>query len=216
MNTEAEPESIVTGSSPKTAPATTVLESIADLDSIVTVLFKRVGQPSVASPTIVVGFGQHRSVAVQDTHEGIQLVSQGRGFDTKHKLVALLGLKAEVVDSIRYPGGQCAELYPDKPIYDIPAVPVCTGQELTDALLKQIEPFSPGMHLGQEVQVVKRQDDDTFLVETSKGQQFNAKAVVIAAGVGSFQPRPLRVPNGEEYEGTSLRSWALPSTWLLD
>ncbi len=118
--------------------------------------------------------------------------------------LGLLGLKAEVVDSIRQPGGQCTELYPDKPIYDIPAVPVCTGQELTDALLKQIEPFGAGMHLGQEVQVVERRDDDSFFVETSKGTQFTAKAVVIAAGVGSFQPRPLRVPDAETYEGTSL------------
>ena len=118
--------------------------------------------------------------------------------------LGLLGLKAEVVDSINYPGGQCAELYPDKPIYDIPAVPMCTGQELTDLLLKQIEPFEPGMHLGQEVQIVQRQDDGTFFVETSKGTQFNAKAVVIAAGVGSFQPRPLRVPDAESYEDKSL------------
>ncbi len=118
--------------------------------------------------------------------------------------LGLLGLKAEVVDSIRQPGGQCTELYPDKPIYDIPAVPVCTGQELTDALLKQIEPFDAGMHLGQEVQVVQRRDDDTFFVETSKGTQFVAKAIVIAAGVGSFQPRPLRVPGAEDYEGKSL------------
>ncbi len=118
--------------------------------------------------------------------------------------LGLLGLKAEVVDSIRQPGGQCTELYPDKPIYDIPAVPVCTGQELTDALLKQIEPFGAGMHLGQEVQVLQRRDDGSFFVETSKGTQFTAKAVVIAAGVGSFQPRPLRVPDADSYEGTSL------------
>jgi thioredoxin reductase (NADPH) len=118
--------------------------------------------------------------------------------------LGLLGLKAEIIDSIRQPGGQCTELYPDKPIYDIPAVPVCTGQELTDALLKQIEPFDAGMHLGQEVQVLQRQDDDTFFVETSQGKQFSAKAVVIAAGVGSFQPRPLRVPGAEDYEGGSL------------
>ena len=118
--------------------------------------------------------------------------------------LGLLGLKAEVVDSIRYPGGQCTELYPDKPIYDIPAIPLCTGQELTDALLKQIQPFSPGMHLGQEVQVVQRREDGNFLVETSAGTQFNAKAVVIAAGVGSFQPRPLRAPDVENYEGKSL------------
>ena len=118
--------------------------------------------------------------------------------------LGLLGLKAEVVDSIRQPGGQCTELYPDKPIYDIPAIPECTGEELTDALLKQIEPFDAGMHLGEEVQVVRRQDDDTFFVETSSGKQFNSKAVVVAAGVGSFQPRPIRVPNAEDYEGKSL------------
>ena len=118
--------------------------------------------------------------------------------------LGLLGLKAEVVDSIRQPGGQCAELYPDKPIYDIPAIPVCTGEELTAALLKQIEPFGAGMHLGQEVQVVRREDDDTFFVETSKGTQFKTKAVVIAAGVGSFQPRPIRIPNAEECAGKSL------------
>ena len=118
--------------------------------------------------------------------------------------LGLLGLKAELVDSIRQPGGQCSELYPDKPIYDIPAIPVCTGQELTDALLKQIEPFSPGMHLGQEVQVIRREDDDPFFVETSKGTQFSAKAIVIAAGVGSFQPRPIRIENAEEFEGKTL------------
>ena len=118
--------------------------------------------------------------------------------------LGLLGLKSEVVDSIRQPGGQCTELYPDKPIYDIPAIPICTGDELTEALLKQIEPFNPGMHLGQEVQVVRRNEDDTFFVETSSGTQFTSKAVVVAGGVGSFQPRPIRVPNVEEFEGNSL------------
>ena len=117
--------------------------------------------------------------------------------------LGLLGLKAEVIDSIREPGGQCAELYPDKPIYDIPAVVVCTGEELTQLLMQQIEPFDCGMHLGEEVTVVQKQDDDTFLVETSAGKQFNAKAVVIAAGVGSFQPRPLRAKGLEALaEGT--------------
>lgn len=118
--------------------------------------------------------------------------------------LGLLGLKAEVVDSIRQPGGQCTELYPDKPIYDIPAIPVCTGQELVDHLLKQIEPFHCGMHLGEEVAVIRKQPNDEFLVETSGGTRFVAKAVVIAGGVGSFQPRPLRVPNAEEFEGTTL------------
>jgi thioredoxin reductase (NADPH) len=118
--------------------------------------------------------------------------------------LGLLGLKAHVIDSIREPGGQCAELYPDKPIYDIPAIPVCTGEELTQSLMQQIEPFEPGMHLGEEVSVVQRQDDDTFVVETSAGTQFNAKAVVIAAGVGSFQPRPLRAAGMESLSDDKL------------
>jgi thioredoxin reductase (NADPH) len=118
--------------------------------------------------------------------------------------LGLLGLKAEVIDSIPRPGGQCAELYPDKPIYDIPAIPVCTGEELTNSLLTQIEPFHCGMHLGEEVTTVKRQEDDTFYVETSTGKAFSAKAVVIAAGVGSFQPRPLRVTDAEQYETKTL------------
>jgi thioredoxin reductase (NADPH) len=111
--------------------------------------------------------------------------------------LGLLGLKAEVVDSIRQPGGQCSELYPDKPIYDIPGIPVCTGEELTENLMKQIEPFEAGMHLGDEVSVV-RPDADGFHVETDSGKQFSAKAVVIAAGVGSFQPRALRAKGIEE------------------
>jgi len=118
--------------------------------------------------------------------------------------LGLLGLKSEVIDSIRQPGGQCTELYPDKPIYDIPAIPECTGDELTEALLKQIEPFNCGMHLGEEVQVVRRQDDDSFFVETSSGKQFTSKAVVIAGGVGSFQPRPIRVSGHEDFTDQSL------------
>jgi thioredoxin reductase (NADPH) len=118
--------------------------------------------------------------------------------------LGLLGLKAQVVDSIRQPGGQCTELYPDKPIYDIPAIPICSGEELTDALMKQIEPFDYGMHLGEEVSVVKRNSDDTFHLETSTGTRFRAKAVVIAGGVGSFQPRQIRVPGTEDFAGKSL------------
>ena len=118
--------------------------------------------------------------------------------------LGLLGLKAEVVDSIRAPGGQCTELYPDKPIYDIPAIPVCSGEELTAALLKQIEPFECGMHLGEEVRVVQPSNGTSFFVETSQGTQISSKAIVIAAGVGSFQPRKIRIPNAHEYEGKSL------------
>ncbi len=112
--------------------------------------------------------------------------------------LGLLGLKAEVVDSIRQPGGQCTELYPDKPIYDIPGIPVCTGEELTERLLKQIEPFGCGMHLGQEAAEV-RPINGGFFVRTSTGTEFEASAVVIAAGVGSFQPRPLRAKGVEDF-----------------
>ena len=89
--------------------------------------------------------------------------------------LGLLEIKAHVIDSLPAVGGQCVELYPDKPIYDIPAVPVCTGQELTDNLLKQIEPFEPTFHLGQEVTTVQRREDGRFNVETSTGTQFITK-----------------------------------------
>jgi len=107
--------------------------------------------------------------------------------------LGLLEIKAHIIDSLAYPGGQCIELYPDKPIYDIPAVPVCTGKELTDNLLKQIEPFGATFHLGQEVTVVEKQPDSRFYVETSKGTRFLTRTVFIAGGVGSFQPRTLKV-----------------------
>ncbi len=118
--------------------------------------------------------------------------------------LGLLEIKAHVIDSLAYPGGQPIELYPDKPIYDIPAIPVCTGKELTDALLKQIEPFGATFHLGQTVTVVQKQDDGRFFVETSKGTQFLTKTIFIAAGVGAFEPRTLKVEGLDKFEGTQL------------
>ncbi len=118
--------------------------------------------------------------------------------------LGLLEIKAHVIDSLGAVGGQCVELYPDKPIYDIPAVPSCTGQELTDNLLKQIEPFEPTFHLGQEVTKVERRDDGRFDVETTLGTQFIAKTIFIAAGVGSFQARTLKVDGIEVFEGSQL------------
>ncbi len=118
--------------------------------------------------------------------------------------LGLLEIKAHVIDSLAYPGGQPMELYPDKPIYDIPAVPVCTGKELTDALLKQIEPFGATFHLGQTVTTVQKQDDGRFFVETSKGTQFLTKTIFIAAGVGAFEPRTLKVDGIEKFEGSQL------------
>ena len=118
--------------------------------------------------------------------------------------LGLLEIKAHIIDSLAYPGGQCIELYPDKPIYDIPAVPVCTGKELTDSLLKQIEPFGATFHLGQEVTVVQKQEDGRFFVATAKGTQFLTKTLFIAGGVGSFQPRTLKVEGAEAFEGSQL------------
>ncbi len=118
--------------------------------------------------------------------------------------LGLLEIKSHVIDSLIAVGGQCVELYPDKPIYDIPAVPVCTGQELTDNLLKQIEPFEPTFHLGQEVTLVEKREDGRFNLETSVGTRFITKTVFIAAGVGSFQPRTLKVDGIEAYEGKQL------------
>ena len=103
--------------------------------------------------------------------------------------LGLLGINAHIVDSLAHPGGQCAELYPDKPIYDIPALPVCGAQELVDRLMQQIKPFNPQFHLGQEVTELARREDGRFRVRTATGTTFNAGAVVIAGGVGSFQAR---------------------------
>ena len=118
--------------------------------------------------------------------------------------LGLLEIKAHVIDSLAYPGGQPVELYPDKPIYDIPAIPVVTGQELTDALLKQIEPFGATFHLGQEVTAVQKQDDGRFFVETSKGTRFLTKTIFIAAGVGAFQPRTLKVDGLDVFDGKQV------------
>jgi thioredoxin reductase (NADPH) len=118
--------------------------------------------------------------------------------------LGLLEIKAHVIDSLTAVGGQCVELYPDKPIYDIPAVPMCTGQELTDNLLKQIEPFAPTFHLGQEVTLVQKRDDGRFDLETSSGTRFITKTIFIAAGVGSFQPRTLKVEGIDAFHGSQL------------
>ena len=118
--------------------------------------------------------------------------------------LGLLEIKAHIIDSLAYPGGQCIELYPDKPIYDIPAVPMCTGKELTDNLLKQIEPFGATFHLGQEVTQLARRDDGRFDVETSRGTRFVTRTVFIAGGVGSFQPRTLRVDGIDKFLDTQL------------
>jgi thioredoxin reductase (NADPH) len=118
--------------------------------------------------------------------------------------LGLLGIKSHIVDTLKHPGGQCAELYPDKPIYDIPALPVCGAQELVDRLMQQIKPFGPEFHFGEEVSALKAREDGRFDLQTSAGTWFIAKAVVIAAGLGSFQPRRLGVEGGEAFEGRQI------------
>jgi thioredoxin reductase (NADPH) len=118
--------------------------------------------------------------------------------------LGLLGIGAHVVDSLQHPGGQCAELYPDKPIYDIPALPVCGAQELVDRLLQQIKPFKPQLHLGQEVVEFARTEAGRFHIGTAAGTRFDAGAVVIAAGLGSFQPRRIGIEGAEAFEGGAI------------
>ena len=119
--------------------------------------------------------------------------------------LGLLGIGAHLVDSLPRPGGQCTELYPDKPIYDIPAIPVCGAQELIDRLLQQIKPFNAQMHLGEEASELVRREDGRFRVQTAAGTTFDAGAVVIAAGVGSFQPRRIGLEGCEIFEGRSIQ-----------
>ena len=118
--------------------------------------------------------------------------------------LGLLGIHAHVVDSLKHLGGQCSELYPEKPIYDIPALPVCGAQELVDRLLQQAKPFNAQFHLGEEVTELKVLEDHSFLLRTSQDTRFHAKAVIIAGGLGSFQPRRLAVEGAEPFEGSRI------------
>ena len=130
--------------------------------------------------------------------------------------LGLLGIGAQVVDSLGIPGGQCAELYPEKPIYDIPALPVCGAQELVDRLLEQIKPFNVQLHLGQEVSELGKRADGRFTVRTAGGLEFDAGAVVLAAGLGSFQPRRIGIEGAEAFEGASLHYKVKDSRSLHD
>jgi thioredoxin reductase (NADPH) len=118
--------------------------------------------------------------------------------------LGLQGIAAQVVEVLDEPGGQCIELYADKPIYDIPGVPRCTGRELTQQLLQQIAPFSPQFHFGQQVETLARQPDGRWLVGTSTQQQFLTRSVVIAAGVGAFVPKELKVDGLSRFLGQQL------------
>ena len=118
--------------------------------------------------------------------------------------LGLLDLKCHLIDILDRPGGQCAELYPEKPIYDIPAWPSISAQGLVDKLMQQIEPFGPSFTFNRMVSGLEKLDDGSFRVTTDEGEVFEAKAIVIAAGGGSFQPKRPPIPGIEEYEGKSV------------
>jgi thioredoxin reductase (NADPH) len=118
--------------------------------------------------------------------------------------LGLLDMKTHLVDILDKIGGQCAELYPEKPIYDIPGIPKCSAQELIDNLMEQIKPFNPQFHLGEMVEQIERIGDPLFRVKTDAGKVFEAKVVVIAAGGGSFQPKRPPIPGIEAYESKSV------------
>lgn len=118
--------------------------------------------------------------------------------------LGLLDIKVHLVDILDKIGGQCAELYPEKPIYDIPGIPMVTGQGLTDALMEQIKPFGPTFHLSEMVETIEKIGDPLFRVKTDAGKVFETKVVIISAGGGSFQPKRPPVPGIEAYEGTSV------------
>ena len=124
------------------------------------------------------------------------------GLFAVHQL-GIIGLKCEIIDNLDRSGGQCIELYPDKPIYDIPAIPECTGEELTNGLLKQIEPFKAGFHLGQRVDEIKK-ENNLWILKTNKGNLFSAPNIIIAGGVGSFEPRKLAFKEAEKFEGSQI------------
>jgi thioredoxin reductase (NADPH) len=118
--------------------------------------------------------------------------------------LGLLEIQAHVIDALPCAGGQCIELYPDKPIYDIPALPVCSGRELTERLLQQIAPFNATFHFGHEATQLQRRDDGRFDLATAAGTRFIAKTVFIAGGVGAFQPRLLKVEGLDRFRDTQL------------
>ena len=124
------------------------------------------------------------------------------GLFAVHQL-GIKGLTSIVIDNLDKAGGQCIELYPDKPIYDIPAIPECTGKELTDKLLEQIKPFKTKFYFNERVEEVKK-DKDNWLVKTNNQNEFQAPNIIIAGGVGSFEPRKLSLKEAENFEGKSV------------
>jgi len=124
------------------------------------------------------------------------------GLFTAHQL-KIIGFDCQIVDNLDKIGGQCIELYPDKPIYDIPAIPECTGEELTQNLIKQLEPFKIKFHLNERVDEVKKVNNN-WEVKTSNGTKFSTPNVIIAGGVGSFEPRKFSLKECEQFENDSI------------
>ena len=124
------------------------------------------------------------------------------GLFTAHQL-KLIGLDCEIVDNLDKIGGQCIELYPDKPIYDIPAIPECTGEELTNNLIEQLKPFNIKFHLSERVDELKK-NNSNWEIKTNKGTKFSTPNVIIAGGVGSFEPRKFNLMECEKYENKSV------------
>ena len=137
------------------------------------------------------------------TNTDVVIVGAGpTGLFCAHQL-GIIGLKCEIVDNLDKIGGQCIELYPDKPIYDIPAIPECTGEQLTKNLIDQIKPFNFNFHLNERVQEIKNENNN-WILKTSKGKEFSSPNIVIAGGVGSFEPRKFPSKSCEKFEGKSV------------
>ncbi len=143
-----------------------------------------VNQPPIETDAVVVGAGPVGLFAVFE--------------------LGLVDIKCHLIDILDRAGGQCAELYPEKPIYDIPALPIVTGQELVDKLMEQIKPFGPTFHFSQRVDTLTTEADGRFRLVTDAGTTFIAKVVVVAAGGGSFTPKRPPLPGIEAYEGRSV------------
>ena len=124
------------------------------------------------------------------------------GLFCAHQL-GIIGLSCEIVDNLDKAGGQCIELYPDKPIYDIPAIPECTGETLTNNLLEQIKPFKTNFHLNERVQEISKEQNN-WKIKTSNNKIFLAPNIIIAAGVGSFEPRKFSIKGVEKFENNGI------------
>src|SRR5271169_575303 len=161
---------------------------------------------SVLVATIRDQFARNQGIKFYMAEQHVETVIIGAGPVGLFQIfeLGLLGISTHIIDSLGAPGGQCTELYPDKPIYDIPGLPICGAQELINRLMEQAKPFNATFHLGQEVTELKVLPDGQIDLATSAGTRLIARAVVIATGIGSFQPRRLAVPNIEVFEGKSV------------